>query len=162
MDDVKRSEVERVRFSDEVREMELAVGEIRKCFISGSSVFQSKNSGEKHLCMDNLYSLLQFTVAYYSWCVSVWGSLKSDYEAAEQRRKLREGEAFITAKREKGGTVDTAKAEAALAVEAYYDAELAAGRLFNRAGACKSALEAFMKSIDSLKYMKNKEWSASE
>lgn len=138
-------------------EVEGTIAALRRCFMAGSFVH-----GERTLSMDNLGELLQYIAAYYSWTVTLWGNAKSMYETAEQKRKLEEGNAFVDIKRGSKVAVKEAEAEAAGKVESYIDEEMDWRLVFNRANACRMALESFLKTVDSLKYIRTKEWNSAD
>jgi|LSQX01.1.fsa_nt_gb hypothetical protein len=138
-------------------ELEETVTALRRCFMNGSYAH-----GEKALSMENLGELLQYVAAYYSWAVTLWGTVKGASETAEQRRKLKEGNAFVSVKRGSKIAVKEAEAEASGMVESYVEDEMDWAIIFNRSNACKLALESFMRAIDSLKYIRSREWSSTE
>lgn len=140
-------------------EIEDVVTAVRRCFISGTHTF-SVNDEPKTLTTENLAEMLMFVTAYYSWAVTLWGNAKSMAESAEQLRKLKEANAFVSVKKGSKISVKEAEAEASGQVESFIEEEMDWRLVFNRANACRLALESFMKTIDSLKYIRSKEWDS--
>lgn len=140
-------------------EIEDVVTAVRRCFISGTHTF-SVNDEPKTLTTENLAEMLMFVTAYYSWAVTLWGNVKSMAESAEQLRKLKEANAFVSVKKGSKISAKEAEAEASGQVESFIEEEMDWRLVFNRANACRLALESFMKTIDSLKYIRSKEWGS--
>jgi len=144
-------------------EIEGVVTSLRRCFVSGKGSLPPQGQEEgKPLSIDDLAELSRYVAAYYSWAVTIWGALKGMFETAEQVRKLREANAFLDVKRGSKIAVKEAEAEASAQIEDFINDEIDWRLLFNRANAAKLAFESFARSVDSLKYIRSREWSATE
>lgn len=143
---------------DILEEIEGVITKLRHVFMG-----TPETMGNKILSTDNLGELLQFVTAYYSWAVTLWGNVKSTSERTEQTRKMNESKAFIRLRIEDTKMIaKETEARALKATEGHILEEMEWRAILNRTIAVKIALENFIKTIDSLKYIKTKEWNATE
>ena len=150
-------------YEKSLESIENTVTALRRCFLKGSYEHMSPDGDSTLLTMDNLYDLLKFTSAYYSWTATIWANCKSAYDNAEQRRKLSESKELLHYSAKKKETKDNVKeleAKASVASEEHIETEMMWRSLYSRATSCKLAMEKFIDAIDSLKYMRNKEWNS--